>query len=155
RAAGARGARRTTAALAHAAGARGCAADYGNHCRQSRLERHRCPGAARAAGKDIVMSESDRALHLTVHRLRRGLRNRLLLEGGAKVLAAALLALGAGSVLTAIFGAGSNAVVTIRVVGYVLIAAALVRYLLVPLFARHDAARLALYAEEQAPELKQ
>ena len=101
------------------------------------------------------MSESDRALHETVRRLRRGLRNRLFLEGGAKVLAAALLALLVGVLLTAIFGAGSNAIVTIRVLGYVLIAAALVRYLLVPLFGRHDAARLALYAEEQAPELKQ
>ncbi len=101
------------------------------------------------------MSESDRALHLTVQRLRRGLRNRLLLEGGAKLLAAALLALLAGALLTVLFGAGSNAVVTIRVLGYVLIATALVRYLLGPLFARHDTARLALYAEEQAPELQQ
>ncbi|HTL04478.1 MAG TPA: hypothetical protein VL241_01910, partial [Gemmatimonadales bacterium] len=101
------------------------------------------------------MSESDRALHETVRRLRRGLRNRLFLEGAARVLAAALLALVVGAVLTALFGAGSNAVLTIRVLGYFLIAAALVRYLLVPLFTRLDAARLALYAEEQAPELKQ
>ncbi|HEY9385397.1 MAG TPA: DUF4175 family protein, partial [Gemmatimonadales bacterium] len=101
------------------------------------------------------MSESDRALQEAVHRLRRGLRNRVLLEGGVKVAAAVVLALLCGAALTALFGAGSNAVVTVRVVGYVLIAAALLRYVVVPVFQRPDDARLALYAEEQAPELKQ
>lgn len=101
------------------------------------------------------MSESDRALHDAVRRLRRGLRNRVLLEGAVKVAAAVVLALLFGAALTALFGAGSNAVVTVRVVGYLLIAAVLVRYLVVPALQRPDDARLALYAEEQAPELKQ
>ncbi len=101
------------------------------------------------------MSESDRALHDAVRRLRRGLRNRVLLEGTVKVAGAALLALFVGSVLTALLGAGSNVVLTVRVLGYLLIAAALVRYLLLPALQRPDDARLALYAEEQAPELKQ
>jgi uncharacterized protein DUF4175 len=101
------------------------------------------------------MSESDRALHEAVRRLRRGLRNRVLLEGAVKVAAALVLALCVGAVLTALFGAGSNAVVTVRVLGYLLIATALVRYLLLPALDRPDDARLALYAEERAPELKQ
>ena len=101
------------------------------------------------------MSESDRALHQAVRRLRRGLRNRVMLEGAVKVAAAALLALGVGVLLTALFGAGSNAVVTVRVLGYLLIATALVRYLLLPALDRPDDARVALYAEEHAPELKQ
>jgi len=101
------------------------------------------------------MSESERALHDAVRRLRRGRRRRVLLEGAVKVIAAALLALLAGAALSAVFGGGSNAVVTVRVVGYLLIAAAVVRYLVVPVARRPDDARLALYAEERAPELDQ
>ena len=101
------------------------------------------------------MSESDRALHEAVRRLRRGLRNRVLLEGAVKLASAAVLALLLGAVLSALLGAGSNVVVTVRVVGYLLIAAALLRYLVVPGLRRPDDAHLALYAEEQAPELKQ
>ncbi|HTL04179.1 MAG TPA: DUF4175 family protein, partial [Gemmatimonadales bacterium] len=101
------------------------------------------------------MSESDRALHEAVGRLRRGLRNRVLLEGGVKLAGAVVLALLLGAGLTALLGAGSNVVVTVRVVGYLLIAAALGRYLVVPALSRPDDARLALYAEEQAPQLEQ
>jgi hypothetical protein len=101
------------------------------------------------------MSESDRALREAVRRLRRGLRNRVLLEGAVRVLAAGLLALLLGAVLTASFGAGSNAVATVRVIGYLLIAAALLRYLVLPALRRPDDAQLALYAEERAPELQQ
>lgn len=101
------------------------------------------------------MSGSDRALHEAVRRLRRGWRARVLLEGAVKVGAAVPLALVIGAVLTTLFGPGSNAVVTVRVVGYLLIGAALTRYLLLPALRRADDARLALYAEERAPELKQ
>jgi hypothetical protein len=101
------------------------------------------------------MSGSDRALQKAVRRLRRGWRTRVLLEGTVKVAAAVLLALLLGAMLTALFGAGSNAVVVVRVAGYLLIATALLRYLVLPALHRPDDARLALYAEERAPELKQ
>src|SRR5262245_60197260 len=101
------------------------------------------------------MSESDRDLLASVRRLWRSLRNRVLLEGTVKVGLAVLLALLLGGGLTLLLGAGSKVVVTVRVVGYLLIIAALVRYLVVPALARPDTRRVALYVEEQAPELEQ
>ncbi|HEV8150614.1 MAG TPA: DUF4175 family protein [Gemmatimonadales bacterium] len=101
------------------------------------------------------MSGSERALHDAVRRLRRGWRSRVLLEGTVKLAGAVLLALLLGAGLTALFGASSNAVVVVRVAGYALIATALLRYLVLPALQRPDDARLALYAEERAPELKQ
>jgi len=100
-------------------------------------------------------SDSDRELLEAVHRRRRRWRGRVVAEGVVKVMAAALLALLAGGLLTVILGAGSLSVVTVRVLGYFLIAAAAFRYLVLPALGRPDEARLALYIEEQAPELKQ
>ena len=101
------------------------------------------------------LSPSERELTLAVRRLRRGWRMRVLTEGVARVAVAALLAVLAGAALAAVFGAGSATVVTMRVLGYLLIAAAAVRYLVLPALRRPTDAKLALYVEEQAPELKQ
>jgi hypothetical protein len=101
------------------------------------------------------LSPSERELTLAVRRLRRGWRMRVLAEGAARVAAAALLAVLAGAALTGLLGAGSATVVTMRVLGYLLIAAAAVRYLIVPALRKPTDARLALYVEERAPELKQ
>jgi hypothetical protein len=101
------------------------------------------------------MTGFDRDLLHAVGRLRRRWKARVLTEGAAKVAVAALLALLAGVALTVLLGSGSATVVTMRVLGYVLIAAAAVRYLLLPAFGRPDDVRLALYVEERAPELRQ
>ena len=97
----------------------------------------------------------DQDLTSAIRRLRRRWRARVLAEGAAKVAAAGLIAVLAGGLLTWILGAGSAAVATVRVIGYLLIGSALVRYLLLPLWRRPDEARLALYIEERAPELRQ
>jgi uncharacterized protein DUF4175 len=98
---------------------------------------------------------SEQDLSGAIRRLRRRWRARVLAEGAAKVAAAALIAVVAGGLLTWIVGPGSAAVVTVRVLGYLLIGSALVRYVVMPLWRRPDEARLALYVEERAPELRQ
>ena len=101
------------------------------------------------------MSGIDLALRQAVARLRRRRRNRVLLEGLVKVVGAVFLAVLIAAVVTATLGSGSNAVVTARVIGYLLIAAALISQLFVPLFRRPSDRQLALYIEEREPELKQ
>ncbi|HEV8358308.1 MAG TPA: DUF4175 family protein [Gemmatimonadales bacterium] len=100
-------------------------------------------------------SGADQDLSQAIRRLRRRWRARVLAEGAARVAAAGLLAVLAGGLLTWLLGAGSATVVTVRVLGYLLIGAALTRYLLLPAWRRPDEARLALYIEERAPELRQ
>ncbi len=100
-------------------------------------------------------NQAEQELARAVRRLRRGWRIRVLAEGAARVAIAALLALLAGAALSSLFGAGSATVVTMRVLGYLLIGAAVLRYLLMPALRRPDDARLALYVEERAPELHQ
>src|SRR4029077_10820823 len=102
------------------------------------MARHCIRRGAGAARKEHLMSpyadrnEAERELAGAVRRLRRGWRMRVLAEGGARVAIAALLALLAGAALSALFGAGSATVVTMRVLGYLLIAAAFLRFVLVP-----------------------
>ncbi|HJR35419.1 MAG TPA: DUF4175 family protein [Gemmatimonadales bacterium] len=97
----------------------------------------------------------DAELREAVRGLRARWRRRILAEGAAKVAVAALLALLAGVIVTKVVGAGAGSVVTVRVIGYLLIAAAAVRYLIGPFLGRLDDARFALYVEERAPELRQ
>ena len=78
------------------------------------------------------MSGSDLALRQAVQRLRRRWRGRVLLEGAARVAIAVVLALVAGAALNVILGGGSGTTVAVRVIGYLLIAAALARYVVVP-----------------------
>ena len=98
---------------------------------------------------------ADVELRDAVRGLRARWRRRILAEGAAKVAIAALLALVAGALVTRLAGAGGASVVTVRVIGYFLIAAAAFRYLLGPFLGRLDDARFALYVEERAPELRQ
>ena len=97
----------------------------------------------------------DAELREAVRGLRARWRRRILAEGAAKVAVAALLALLAGVIVTKVVGVGAGSVVTVRVIGYLLIAAAAVRYLIGPFLGRLDDARFALYVEERAPELRQ
>ncbi len=98
---------------------------------------------------------ADAELRDAVRGLRARWRRRILAEGVAKVAIAALLALLAGAMVTRIVGAGAASVVTVRVIGYFLIAAASFRYLIGPFLGRLDDTRFALYVEERAPELRQ
>lgn len=101
------------------------------------------------------MSGLDRALRQAVDRLRRRRLTRILLEGAGAVVGALLLAVSAAVLVTALLGPGSNAVVTARVIGYVVIGAAAARYLVAPLFRRPSDRQLALYIEEREPALRQ
>ncbi|MGQ0702664.1 MAG: DUF4175 family protein [Gemmatimonadales bacterium] len=101
------------------------------------------------------MSGTDLDLLHAIRRVRRKWRTRVLLEGVAKVALAALLALLAGALLSGLLGPGSQTVIVMRVMGYLLIAAALVRFVIAPAFRQPDNQRLALYVEERAPDLRQ
>ena len=101
------------------------------------------------------MSGIDLALRQAVERLRRRRLTRVLLEGTVKVVAAVFLAVLAAMVVSALLGSSSNSLIVARVIGYLVIAAALVRYVALPLFRRPDDRQLALYIEEREPELRQ
>ena len=103
----------------------------------------------------FTTGREDAELREAVRGLRARWRRRILAEGAAKVAVAALLALLAGVIVTKLVGVGAGSVVTVRVIGYLLIAAAAVRYLIGPFLGRLDDPRFALYVEERAPELRQ
>ena len=83
----------------------------------------------------------DADLRQAVHRLRTRWRRRIIAEGLAKVAVAALIALLAAAIVGKLMGAGTSSVVTVRVVGYFLIVAAAVRYLVRPFLGRLDDTR--------------
>ena len=103
----------------------------------------------------LISGPQDAELREAVQGLRMRWRRRILAEGAAKVAIAALLALLAGVIVTKLVGVGAGSVVTVRVIGYLVIAAAAVRYLVGPFLGRLDDERFALYVEERAPELRQ
>jgi hypothetical protein len=82
-------------------------------------------------------------------------RRRLLLEGAAGVAMVVLVAVGLGLLLSALLGGGSTGTIVMRVVGWSLIVAGLVRLVIIPVSRRIDDDHLALYVEEHAPELRQ
>jgi len=98
---------------------------------------------------------ADAELREAVRGLRTRWRRRILTEGAARVAIAAIIALLAGAIVTRMVGAGAASVVTVRVIGYFLIATATIRYLVGPFLGRLDDTRFALYVEERAPELRQ
>lgn len=87
--------------------------------------------------------------------LRRQWRQRVVLESLVWIALAALLALLAGHVITTMLGASGMGMIAARGVGYLLIAAAALRFLVIPLARRTSDQRFALYVEERAPELRQ
>ncbi len=101
------------------------------------------------------MSGIDMALRQAVERLRRRRLGRVLLEGAVKVIGAVFLAVAAAMVVSTVLGSGSNSLIVARVVGYLVIAAAIIRYVVIPMFRRPDDRQLALYIEEREPELRQ
>jgi hypothetical protein len=87
--------------------------------------------------------------------LRRQRRRRLLVEAAASIVIAAAAAILAGSLVTRVFGLTGTGVLAARIIGYGLVLAAAVRYLLLPLLRRASDAEFALYVEERAPGLQQ
>lgn len=100
------------------------------------------------------MTSADR-LRDALSALRRDWRRRVLVESAVKVTVAALGAVLLGFCFTVLLGPGSATIVVIRVVGYLLIAAALARFIALPLLRPPSGERFALYVEERAPHLKQ
>ncbi|MBL0890498.1 MAG: Ig-like domain-containing protein [Gemmatimonadaceae bacterium] len=97
----------------------------------------------------------DRQLLATLEQLRRQWRLRVLLESLVWILAAVVLAVVASwGVLTLLGGEGPT-LLTARLFGYALIAAAVIRGLIMPLLTRASPQRFALYVEERAPSLRQ
>ncbi|MDQ2664720.1 MAG: hypothetical protein M3Z05_01815 [Gemmatimonadota bacterium] len=91
----------------------------------------------------------------TLAELRRQWRRRVILESVVWIAIAAVISIAAGLLITAMFGTTSSTVLFMRGLGYLLIIAAVVRYLVRPLVRRASDERFALYVEERAPELKQ
>ena len=91
----------------------------------------------------------------TLAALRRQWRQRVILESVVWIAIAAVVAIAAGLLITSMFGTTSTTVLFMRGLGYLLIIAAVVRYLVRPLVRRASDERFALYVEERAPELRQ
>ncbi|CAN5473587.1 hypothetical protein BH09GEM1_BH09GEM1_43020 [soil metagenome] len=91
----------------------------------------------------------------TLAALRRQWRARVILESVVWIAIAAVIAIAAGLLITSVFGTTSSSVLFMRGLGYLLIIAAVVRYLVRPLVRRASDERFALYVEERAPELRQ
>jgi hypothetical protein len=86
--------------------------------------------------------------------LRRQYRRRVLAEGAAMLLAAVVVSLVVGGVATRALGLTGAGVLAVRLVGYGVMLAAAVRWLVLPLRHRDDVA-FAFYVESRAPALRQ
>lgn len=91
----------------------------------------------------------------TLAALRRQWRQRVILESIVWIAIAGVLAIAAGLLITSMFGTTATTVLFMRGLGYLLIIAAVVRFLVRPLVRRASDVRFALYVEEHAPELRQ
>ena len=87
--------------------------------------------------------------------LRRHRERRLLLESVVRVALAALGVVVLTLVILAIAGPGTATVTIARVIGYLVIAGAMLHFAVLPLVRRASDERMALYVEERAPELRQ
>ncbi len=87
--------------------------------------------------------------------LRRQWRQRVLFESIVWIAAATLVAVMVGEAAIALLGASPGTVLAMRLLGYTLITAAIVRFLVGPMFRRASNQRFALYVEERAPQLRQ
>ncbi len=101
----------------------------------------------------------DRQLLTTLAALRRQWRQRILLESLVWIVVAVILAVLATMLVLRVFagadGDNDRTLLIARLTGYTLIAAAIVRGLIVPLVRRASDERFALYVEEHAPQLRQ
>lgn len=91
----------------------------------------------------------------TLGGLRRQWRQRVLLEAAVWIGIAMLVSVLAGQLITSVFGSTSATVLFMRGVGYLLVLAVVVRYMVRPLVRRTSDERFALYVEERAPALRQ
>jgi hypothetical protein len=98
---------------------------------------------------------ADAALYQAVGAIRRRWRIRRILEGVPALIAAAIVALLIGLAIRAAIASPVTIIVASRVVGYALLAGVLVRFVVIPAFWRASDEQIALYVEEQAPELRQ
>lgn len=87
--------------------------------------------------------------------LRRQWKQRLLLEGAAWIVVATIPAVLVAYALGRAFAGNDDVVVIMRIGGYALLFAALVRFLVIPLVRRTSDVHFAMYVEEHAPELRQ
>lgn len=87
--------------------------------------------------------------------LRRQRRRRLLLEAAAILVVAVVAAVLVGLVVTSTIGRTGSGVLAARLIGYALVVAAVVKWLVLPLKRRASDAELAMYVEQHAPALKQ
>lgn len=95
------------------------------------------------------------ALHRALTALRRHRRRRVLLEGFVAIALMVLVVLGLGLLISEVLGGGPMATVIVRAVGWLLLAFALIWFVVKPVSQRVGDDRLALYVEERAPEIRQ
>ena len=94
-------------------------------------------------------------LHDLLAALRRQRRRRLLLEAAAIVVVAVVAAVLVGLLVTTTLGRTGSGVLAARLIGYGIVLAATVRWLVIPLVRRASDAEFAMYIEQHAPQLKQ
>lgn len=97
----------------------------------------------------------DRQLLTTLASLRRQWRLRVLAESAVWLVVASVAAVLCAWIIGQVFAGSSAGPLVARGVGYVLIAAAFVRGLVMPLARRSTDERFALYVEEREPSLRQ
>ncbi|HEY8061908.1 MAG TPA: DUF4175 family protein, partial [Gemmatimonadales bacterium] len=97
----------------------------------------------------------DRELRDAVVTIRRKWRRRRMLEGVPALVAAAIVALLAGLALRSALGSPAAIIVATRTVGYVLLTLVALWCVVLPAVRRADDEQIALYVEEQAPDLRQ
>jgi hypothetical protein len=97
----------------------------------------------------------DLELREAVAAVRSHWRRRRLLEGAPALIAAAIVAILAGLAFRSALGSPSAIVITTRVVGYSILAGVAFGFLVLPAMRRANDEQVALYVEEQAPELRQ
>ena len=91
----------------------------------------------------------------TLAQLRRHRERRLLLESVVRVALAVLGVVVLSLVILAVAGPGATTVGTVRIIGYLIIGAAILQFAVLPLLRRASDERIALYVEERAPGLRQ
>ncbi len=102
-----------------------------------------------------LSNTSDAPLHAAMSRMRRSWRLRRAVEGLPAIAATALVVLLVGAAVRDALASVNSIDVWTRVAGYVLIAAAIVWFVLRPVLRRVTDRQVALYVEEHAPELSQ
>jgi molybdenum-dependent DNA-binding transcriptional regulator ModE len=101
------------------------------------------------------VAASETQLRAAVSRMRRRWRVRRVIEGLPSIVATGLVALFVGLALRGLLTPDSQVDALTRAAGYLLIAAAIIWCVLRPAFRRVTDRQVALYVEEQAPELSQ